>query len=192
MTSNREGDTYGRPLAEQRMGVGGLHVKLDKGFEHGVYCVYVEFEDLAAKTGFAPAHRKAKEYVALLKDELGQLPGYTLGKIEDSSRQLRGDGRRRDLEMTFLSFPIETSDRRDHDSTLKEQFRVGCLRTGQALEQEHARAQTQRRHARQGKFREQLDQLLHGKAYASIAPAVKERLLTEVVALAFPSREVGE
>ena len=32
-------------LAEQRLGRQGFHVKLDRGFEDGTYCVYVEFDD---------------------------------------------------------------------------------------------------------------------------------------------------
>jgi len=187
--TDREGENY-EPLVEQRLGQSGLHVKLDKGFEQGNYCVYVEFDALSTRTGFRSAHRQAMEYCALLKGELSQLSGYSCGETEDASRS--GDSRRkRDLETTFLSFPIETNDGRFHDSVLKEQFRVAFLRTGQALDQTQAQAQTLRQHTRQEKFRQQLDRLLHGEAYLAIDAAVKERLVAEVLALAFPPRGIG-
>ena len=133
MTGDREGETY-EPLVAHRLGRSGLHVKLDKGFEPGTYCVYVEFDELSNLKGFTTARRKAKEYCASLKGELGRLPGYSCGETEDSSRT--GDSRRkRDLETTFLSFPIETSDGRFHDRIIKEQFRVAFLRTGQSWDQ---------------------------------------------------------
>ena len=37
-----DGESYAA-LVEQRLGRQGLEVKLDRGFEDGVYCVYVEF-----------------------------------------------------------------------------------------------------------------------------------------------------
>jgi hypothetical protein len=84
-------------LADQRLGRLGLQVKLDKGFAEGTYCVYVEFDDLAARAGFAAGRRTAGEYCNLLRSELGRSRGYTLGKIEDASRTGDPAGKR-DLE----------------------------------------------------------------------------------------------
>src|SRR4051812_11745833 len=92
-------------LAEQWLRRSGLGVKLDKGFAEGTYCVYVEFDALADKVGVAAARRKAADYCALLKGHLGQGAGYKLGETEDATRH-GGRGRKRDLEATFLSFPL--------------------------------------------------------------------------------------
>ncbi len=54
-------------LDEYRMSREGLHVKLDRGFEEGTYCIYAEFNDLASRVGVAAAHRRAGEYCGLLK-----------------------------------------------------------------------------------------------------------------------------
>jgi hypothetical protein len=62
-------------LAEQRLGRTGLEVKLDKGFAEGTYAVYVEFDDLAGKVGFAGAHRTARKYCDRLRGQLNRLPG---------------------------------------------------------------------------------------------------------------------
>ena len=56
-----DGESYA-VLVEQRLGRQGLEVKLDRGFKDGVYCVYVECGDLAARVGFAAAHRQAAEF----------------------------------------------------------------------------------------------------------------------------------
>ena len=61
--TDREGESY-EPLVEQRLGQSGLHVKLDKGFEQGNYCLFVEFDGLATRIGFRSAHRQALEYCA--------------------------------------------------------------------------------------------------------------------------------
>jgi len=184
MTGEREEQSYG-VLADQRLSRRGLHVKLDKGFDAGTYCIYIEFDELSDRVGFAAARRSAGEYCALLKEQLGRLPGHALGETEDHS-QNGGPRRRRDLELTFLSFPVETSDGRFHDAAMREQFRVAFLRAGQAWEQAEARGQTHRRHTRQENFRQQLAGLLEGEGYAGMDAATKERLLEEVPALAFP------
>ncbi len=182
-----EGEKAYGILADHRLGRLGLQVKLDKGFEQGSYCVYVEYDDLAARMGFATGHQSAREYCALLKAQLGRLPGYGLGETEDASQS--GDPRRkRDLEATFLSFPIETNDGRFHDDEIKEQFRVASLRTGQVWDQARASEQTHRRQTRQEKFRRQLGALLNGEVYAGLDATVKDRLLDEIPALAFPPR----
>jgi hypothetical protein len=118
------------------------------------------------------------------------LSGYVLGETEDASRT-SDPRRRRDLELTFLSFPVLTSDGRFHDAAMREQFRVAFLRAGQAWEQEEARGQTQRRNTRQERLRRQLAALLDGDAYAAVDAATKERLLAEVPVLAFPPRGIG-
>lgn len=70
-----EGDEeFWQVLDEYRMSREGLHVKLDRGFEEGTYCIYVEFNDLASRVGVAAAHRRAGEYCGLLKCSLTALP----------------------------------------------------------------------------------------------------------------------
>ncbi len=176
-------------LADHRIDQLGIEVKLDKGFAEGTYCGYLEFDVLAGRVGFAAARRLAGEYCALLKSELSRAAGYAVGETEDASRSA-DPRRRRDLEATFLSFPVEAEDGRFHDRAMKELFRLAFLRAGQAWDQSQARVQTQRRHGRRENFRRQLAELLDGGAYGSVDAAVKERLLAEVPALAFPPRGV--
>jgi hypothetical protein len=187
MTEDAEGQGSGL-LAEQRLGRSGLVVKLDKGFADGTYVCYVEYDALAANVGIAAARRKAAEYSALLKAHLGQAEGYDLGDTEDATRH-GGRGRKRDLEATFLSFPLTSADGLCHDASLREHFRVALLRTGQAWEQGEAHAQAQRRDRRKEEFRRRLARLLDGVAYAQLDRATKERLLGEVPDLAFAQRE---
>src|SRR6266851_2634792 len=85
MTGIGDGES-GAALAEERLGRTGLEVKLDKGFAEGTYCVCLEFDELAARTSFAAARKKAGEYCALLREQLGRFPAYTLRKTEDGSR----------------------------------------------------------------------------------------------------------
>ena len=147
----------------------------------------MQFDDLAEKAGFAAAHRTARQYCDRLRGQLDRLPGYSLSDIEDAS--LTGDPRRkRDLESTFLSFTIDTTDGRFHDKAVREQFRLAMLRAGQAWDQDQAGVQAHRRLGRQENFRRQLADLLDGEGYAQIDGAVKERLLSEIPALAFPAR----
>ncbi len=186
MTEEGAGEPFGL-LAEQRLGRAGLEVKLDKGFAEGTYAVYVEFDELAGKAGFATAHRTARTYCNRLRDQLNRLPGYSLGEIEDASRT--GDPRRqRDLESTFLSFTIDTADGRFQDRTMHDHFRLAMLRTRQAWDQDQAKVQAHRRLGRQEQFRQQLACLLDGEGYAQLDGAVKERLLSEIPALAFPAK----
>jgi len=113
-----------------------------------------------------------------------------LGRIEDASRT--GDERRkRDLEATFLSFPVTTGDGRFHDGETKEDFNVAFLPAGQVWDQVEARAQEQRRKSREEGFRHRLARLLQGPAYTGIDATTKERLLAEVPALAFAKRGIG-
>ena len=62
----------GELLVDQRLGRQGLEVKLDRGFESGVYCGYIEFDALASRVGFAAAHRQATDYCSLLPTQLAR------------------------------------------------------------------------------------------------------------------------
>jgi hypothetical protein len=73
-------------LAEHRLDRTGLEVKLDRGFEAGTYGVTIEFDELARRVGFSKARRTAGKYCSLLKNQLGRLPGHSLGETEDASR----------------------------------------------------------------------------------------------------------
>jgi hypothetical protein len=177
-------------LTAHRLDRLGLQVKLDKGFQEGIYSIDVEFDELASRVGFTAARRTAGEYCARLKEQLGRSCAHALGEIEDASRT--GDPRRkRDLELTFLSFAVETADARFHDRVMQEQFRVAVLRAGQAWEQSEASAQARRRHTRQERFRHQLAALLSGEVYAGVDATIKERLLDEIPPLAFSPRGIG-
>jgi len=177
------------PLAEHRLDRTGLHVKLDKGFEEGTYCVYVEFDDLAARQSFTGARRAAVAYCAGLKGQLARSEGYAFGDIEDGSRT--GDARRRrNLEGTFLSFTVTVADGQYHDSDVREDFRAAFIRAGQAWDQIEARAQAQRRKGREEDFRRRLARVLEGAEYAGMDAATKERLLSEVPPLAFGRRDI--
>jgi hypothetical protein len=176
-------------LADHRLDRLGLHVKLDKGFTEGTYAVYVEFDELAARVGFASARRAASEYCGSLKEHLGRSNEYVLGETEDPSRS--GDPRRRrDLEATFLSFAVEAGDGEFHDDAITEQFRVAFLRAGQARDQAQARAEEERRDRRQRGFRQRLDELLAGDAYRHLDVATRDRLREDVTALACPPRRL--
>ena len=184
-----DGESY-EVLAEQRLGRQGFHVKLDRGFEEGVYCAYVEFDDLASRVGFTAARRQAGEYCAVLKAQLARSARCSPGETEDASRS--GDPqRRRDLELTYLTFPVLTADGQFHDDAMKEQFRLALMRAGQQWDQVQARADTQRHAGRQEAFRQRLGALLAGDAYAAVDAATKARLLDEVPPLAFPVRGIG-
>ena len=181
-----DGESY-EVLVEQRLGRQGLEVKLDRGFEDGVYCVYVQFDGLAERVGFTAAHRQAGEFCALLNTQLARHSRHSIGEIEDASRT--GDQRRRrDLELTYLAFPVVMADGRHHDDAMKEEFRVALLRAGQQWDQAQARADTRRHAGRQDAFRERLGALLADDAYRGIDEATRQRLLDDVTALAFPPR----
>ena len=174
-------------LGEHRLVRQGLHVKLDRGFEDGTYSVYVEFDDLASRIGFTAARRRAGEYCALLKAQLDRFAGHSLGETEDPSREA-GSRRRRDLELTYLTFPVLFADGRFRDTAMQEEFRTAILRTGQQWDQVQARTDTQKQEARRDAFRSQLSDLLAGGAYQHLDGGTKDRLLEEVPALAFPLR----
>jgi hypothetical protein len=73
-------------LASHHMARQGLEVMLDRGFATGTYAVWIEYEQLAARVGFAAARRVAKEYCALLKSQLKQVSRHQPGETEDLSR----------------------------------------------------------------------------------------------------------
>jgi hypothetical protein len=177
-------------LSRQRLDRTGLVVTVDKGYMEGRYCVWVEFDELAQRVGFAAARRLARQYCELLRGQLSGAGDVAVGEIEDGSRTA-GPGRKRDLEATFLSFDLGTGDGRYHDRAIGEQFRVASLRAGQAWDQSQAKVQEQRRGNRQEGFRRQLAELLDGEAYARVDAATKKRLLSEVPALAFRPRGMG-
>jgi len=56
-----DGESY-EVLVEQRLGRQGLEVKLDRGFEDSVYCVYVEFDGQAGRVGSPPPTGKPKSF----------------------------------------------------------------------------------------------------------------------------------
>jgi len=187
--TGEDGESY-EVLAEQRLGRQGFHVKLDRGFEEGNYCLYVEFDDLSARVGSTAARQQAREYCALLKGQLARSPRCSLGETEDAS-QNAGPGRRRDMELTYLTFPVFTTDGQFHDDYMKKEFHLALLRAGQQWDQVQARADTQRHTRREDMFRKRLRALLTGEAYAAVDAATKARLLDDVPPLAFPVRGIG-
>ena len=186
MTDESQEEDYG-VLAQHRLGQRGLAVKLDRGFEEGTYCAYVEFENLASQIGFQAARRQALKYCNLLKGQLGRFSGFSLDNIEDASREA-APGRKRDLELTYLCFSMVSSDGRFHDETVTEAFRLAVGRVGQQWDQMQARAAVQRQDSRREHFLQKLEKLLSGPAYSRMDEATKQRLLDEVPALAFSPR----
>ncbi len=180
------GESYA-VLAEQRLGREGLHIKLDRGFQEGTYCVYVHFTELASRVGFAPARRRAEEFCGLLKTQLDRFAGHSLGETEYAS----GIGvprKQREAAVMYVTFELVMADRRFRDEAMKKEFHAAVLRAGQRWDQEQARFDTQRQEGRRDAFRVQLGALLAGDAYQHLDKATKDRLLEEVPPLAFPLR----
>jgi hypothetical protein len=189
MTELGEGEEYA-PLVEYRLGRTGLVAKLDKGFEKGVYCLYVEYAGLADRIGFKAARRQALNYCSRLQMQLANTEGYRLAALEDPSES--NDPRRKhDLENTFLSIAVTSEDGRWHDKAIRERFRVALLRADQAWDQMQAGRDEERRDSRRERFRQRLGTLLEGEAYRHVDAATKERLLAEVAALVFSPRGRG-
>jgi hypothetical protein len=184
MTEREEREEY-EALVTRRLDRTGLLVTLDKGFKPGVYCALVEYDELADRIGFAAARRLALGYCERLKAQMGGADSFSLEAIEDASRY-GSPGRKRDLESTFLSFGVTSDDGGWHDAALKEQFQTALLRTQQRWDQAQARKQTRRRQAREDGFRRQLAGLLSSAVYADVDATVKDRLLNDVTAIAFP------
>lgn len=176
-------------LAEQRLGREGLHVKLDRGFEEGTYCVYVHFTELASRVGFAAARGRAEDFCCLLKTQLDRFACHSLGETEYAS----GIGvprKGREAELMYVTFPVVMADGRFRDVAMKKEFSVAALRAGQQWDQSKARADTQRQDSRRDGFRLRLDALLERDAYRHLDKATRERLLEDVPSLAFPPRGV--
>jgi hypothetical protein len=177
-------------LATHRLGRSGLLVKLDRGFEPGVYGICIEYRGLADKIGFTAARRQALDYAARLHRQLAGLAGYALDAIEDDSRN-GGPGRKRHLENQFLYFALTSEDGRWHDDAIKERFRIALLRADQERDQHQAGLDERRRDDRRERFRERLETMLAGEAYRQMDGTMKERLLAEVTALVFPTKGRG-
>jgi hypothetical protein len=187
--TERGGEESYWALEEHRLGRSGLVVKLDKGFAHGVYCVYVEYGELADRIGFTAARKQALDYSDWLREQLALTEGYGVGATEDASRTAAG--RRHDLECSFLSFPATSNDGCWHDAAMRDGFRMARLRADREWDQMQARREAVRRNGRRDRFRRGLDALLSGDVYAHVDAATKERLLAEVTDLAFPPRGRG-
>src|SRR5581483_6288127 len=82
-------------LVEHRLGRSDLLVKLDRGFEQGVYGICIVYAPLAERVGFTAARRQALDYAVRLHGQLARLEGYAIDDIEDDSRT-GGPGRKRD------------------------------------------------------------------------------------------------
>ena len=183
MTELGEGEEYA-PLVEHRLGRTGLVAKLDKGFQQGVYCLYVEYGAIADRIGFKAARRQALDYCSRLQMQLASTEGYRLGTLEDPS-QSDDPRRKHDLENTFLSIAVTSEDGRWHDKAIKERFRVALLRADQVWDQMQAGRDEERRDSRRERFRQRLGTLLDGAAYRHVDAATRERLLAEVTAMVF-------
>jgi hypothetical protein len=165
-----------------------MPVKLERGFKQGVYCVGVDYEQLAERIGFEKARRKAITYTQLLHEQMGHMRGFRLDGIEDFSHS--GDPRRkRDLESTFLSFALTANDGLWHDAAMKRQFQTAPMRADQQWDQHQADLEARRRDHRRERFRRRLESLLEGDAYGQLDAATKKRLLTDVTALVLLPKE---
>lgn len=188
MTGEGEEQSWG-VLAEQRLGREGLHVKLDRGFKEGTYCVYVHFAELSSRVGYTAARRRAEDFSSLLKQQLDRFAGHSLGETEYAS----GIGvprKGREAELMYVTFPVVIADGRFRDVAMKKEFGVAALRAGQQWDQSKARADTQRQDSRRDALRLQLDALLDRDAYRHLDKATRERLLEDVPPLAFPPRGI--
>ena len=174
-------------LAEHRLGRSDLLVKLDRGFEPGVYGVTIEYHSLSDRVGFAAARRQALDYAARLHGQMARTEGYAIDDIDDASQS--GDPRRKhDLECRFLYFALTSEDDCWHDDDIKDCFRIALLRADQQRDQNQAGLDERRREDRRERFRQRLDELLKGREYRQVDAATKERLLAEVTAMVFPPR----
>lgn len=175
------------PLEKHRMSREGLLVKLDRGFEKGDYCVYVEFDELSSRVGYAAARHRAGEFCELLKTQLDRFAGHSIGEMTDAI----GVGpmqRRKEKDYHHVVFPVVMNNGRFHDNAMLQEFRAALLRAGQQWDQLQARTIAQKLDGRRDAFRVQLGQLLAGDVYQHVDKVTKDRLLDEVPALAFPPR----
>ncbi|HTU23374.1 MAG TPA: hypothetical protein VMG10_35390 [Gemmataceae bacterium] len=184
------GEDESETLAEHRLGRSDLLVKLDRGFEPGVYGVTIEYQSLSDRVGFAAARRQALDYAARLHGQLARAEGYAIDDIDDASHS-GNPQRKRDLECRFLYFALTAEDGSWHDNDIKERFRLALLRADQERDQHRAGVDERKREDRRERFRQRLEGLLEGEAYRQIDAATKERLLAEVTAIVFASRGRG-
>jgi hypothetical protein len=186
-----EGDeeSLQEPLIEQRLAREGFVVKLDRGFEEGTYCVYVHFNELASRVGYAAARHRAGEYCGLVKAKLDCFAGHSVGETADAFAVGRAR-QRKEEEFHYVVLPVVMADGGYHDEAMKKEFRLAVVRAGQQWEQEQARVDTERQEARRDSFRVRLDALLGSDAYRQLDGATRERLLAEVPALAFPAKGI--
>ena len=175
-------------MAEHRLDRMGLVVKLDKGFKKGTYCIYVEYDELAHRVGFAPpavrrgniATRSRRIWAgsqgaALAKPMTHRVP---LGQVGNATWRLHS--------CLFRSRP---DDRHSNDPAMTKQFRVALLRADQECDQTQARSNALRRNKRRTTFQERLATVLAGEAYQHVDAVTKERLLADVTGIVFPATE---
>jgi hypothetical protein len=177
-------------LAEQLHPPRGLRVKLDRGFQQGVYCIWIECEWLAERIGFVAARRKTLAYAERLYEQMDRMAGYSLDGIEDFSHS-DDPRRKRNLENTFMSIALTSNDGLWHDAALERQFQLALLCADQEWDQHQAGVDARRHGRRQDVFRRRPDTLLESESYRHIDGTTKERLLAEVTALAFPPKGRG-
>jgi hypothetical protein len=158
-------------LAEHRQDRAGLRVKSDR-------------------VGFSAAHRVAREYCAHVKAHLSRVMRGDIGETDDASRAA-GPGRKRDLESTFLSFPVRLGGRHINDTAMTRQFRVALLRADQQWDQIQARSHALHRDMRRAAFQQRLATVLAGEAYQHVDAVTKERLLADVTGIVFPAAGRG-
>jgi hypothetical protein len=111
---------------------------------------------------------------------------YSPDEIEDPSRSA-GPRKKRDLELTYLTFPVVMHNGEFHDDAVKKEFGVALLRGGQQWDQMRAGAETKRHELRRVTFRRQLGELLGSDAYRHVDAKTKTQLLDDVTPLVFPS-----
>lgn len=185
--ADQGGEESYESLVEYRLGRSDMVVKLDRGFEPGVYGVCIEYAPLAEQIGFTAARRQALDYARRLHRHLAGTTGYAIDAIEDDSRS-GGSGRKRDLECRFVYFALTSEDGHWQDGAVKERFRIALLRADQERDQRLAGLDERQRDDRRERFHQRLSALLDGEAYRWMDAAIRERLLAEVTALVFPPR----
>src|SRR5689334_16972545 len=102
--------------------------------------VVVQFDARAVGEGVASGHCTDQEFCDLLREQMGRSPDYKVGRSDDACRE-GGSGRKRDLEVTFLTLRLKADDGQFDDADVREQFRLALLRASQGWEQEEARQQ---------------------------------------------------
>jgi hypothetical protein len=174
-------------LVEEPLPREGLLLKLERGFDPGIYCVYVHFDDLASRVGYVPARRRAEEFCRLLANQLDRFAGHSSGEIKYAAG-IDVFEPRRQSETMVVGFDTLRADGRYRDKVMMDHFRLAVVRAGQEWDQRQAQGGTQRQDAKRDSFRRQLDTLLGGDAYRHLDVDTRVRLLEEVPPMAFPAR----